>query len=119
MAKFNPNYVPVAGKDCYGRHTEPPWTICDGPLCEAWLEVNSTPKQCEDAHQHSEHWWSLWEGYHKCEGREFCADLGRALEVVKAAEAWRDQFTSSGPWPRQAALIAAVDRWRAQPQEQP
>lgn len=41
------------------------------------------------------------------------ADLAAALEVVKAAEAFTDQFTNKvSGFPRRDALVAAVDAYR-------
>jgi len=41
------------------------------------------------------------------------ADLAAALEVVKAAEAYADQFSNKvSGFPRRDALVAAVDTWR-------
>lgn len=43
------------------------------------------------------------------------ADFAAALEVVKAAEAWADQYQFTNKvsgFPRRDALVAAVDTWR-------
>jgi hypothetical protein len=66
-------WQPIAGFDCPTPHEYPPACICDGDLCQAWMEKYAIPSLCENEHAHELHYW--WPGggaIYRCAGRQFC-----------------------------------------------
>jgi hypothetical protein len=114
------SHVGQAGPDCDHKHRPPPYEICSGPLCVAWMEEYAVRHPCKSEQPHEPHYYSAtpMSVFWRCPGITAEPDHRRWACREIASDARRDVHDFEGrPFTGrtvaeymglQAALIAAL-----------